>query len=263
MNAFVLYLLTLVSVVLSRPNLRIVGGSDVSKPFKYPFMVSILKNDVHICGGTLYHGNMVITAAHCSPKSGQVHLHSAETHRHNLELFYKEEGGMKHQVESVYTNSKFDLTTGAHDIAVWELDAPFNKEAGIELDDGSISNQTEFPLKFIGWGITDTKEVATILQEVVLPIIDFDKCNKKYNNTLIKQAQFCTMDNEQKKDACQGDSGGPAFVKRGNKFILVGVTSFGETCGHSEFPGVQTRVSSYKGFIDGIVNMTNKNKTGV
>ena len=44
------------------------------------------------------------------------------------------------------------------------------------------------------------------------------------------------------KDTCQGDSGGPLVIKENNKFIQVGIVSWGRGCGDV---GVYTRVSNY------------------
>ena len=43
----------------------IVGGEE-AKAGDFPFIVSILINGTHDCGGTLLNANTVLTAAHCS-----------------------------------------------------------------------------------------------------------------------------------------------------------------------------------------------------
>lgn len=60
--------------------------------------------------------------------------------------------------------------------------------------------------------------------------------------------QFCAADREGKQDTCSGDSGTGLQVKllaftRLHPF-LVGVTSFGKSCG-SDTPGVYSRIASY------------------
>lgn len=54
----------------------------------------------------------------------------------------------------------------------------------------------------------------------------------------------------------QGDSGGPIEVtSRGNQCVhhVIGVTSFGKRCGLPNAPGVYTRVSAYRTWIEGVV----------
>ncbi|KAJ8969246.1 hypothetical protein NQ314_001854 [Rhamnusium bicolor] len=63
---------------------------------------------------------------------------------------------------------------------------------------------------------------------------------------LLTSHMFCA--GEKNMDSCQGDSGGP-FVISGK---LYGLVSFGEGCGKHNYPGVYTRISSFRSFIYGI-----------
>lgn len=53
------------------------------------------------------------------------------------------------------------------------------------------------------------------------------------------------------KDACQRDSGGPMKVNG----KLHGIISWGFECGHPQYPGVYTRVTTFREWI--------KNNTGL
>lgn len=44
---------------------RIVGGSAVSDPHQYPWMVGLLRGGDFYCGGALIASQWVLTAAHC------------------------------------------------------------------------------------------------------------------------------------------------------------------------------------------------------
>ena len=56
-------------------------------------------------------------------------------------------------------------------------------------------------------------------------------------------------------DSLLGDSGGPLYCpsesRESDSFYLAGVISHGEGCARSDSPGVYTRVSAYKDWIDG------------
>lgn len=55
---------------------------------------------------------------------------------------------------------------------------------------------------------------------------------------------------------CQGDSGGPIQVYHSSlacMYTVVGITSFGKSCGIESVPGVYTRVSAYLDWIERVV----------
>merc|ERR1712224_567715 len=73
---------------------RIVGGTDVTPPFKQLHLVSLQRgNGGHFCGGSLiYDGTWVLTAAHClqgAPYGAVPNaLRRVVLHRHDLRTPY-------------------------------------------------------------------------------------------------------------------------------------------------------------------------------
>lgn len=57
---------------------------------------------------------------------------------------------------------------------------------------------------------------------------------------------------KQGKDSCSGDSGGPMQIGTGNQWTQIGIVSWGIGCGKSFYPGVYTRVTEVKEWIDKI-----------
>ncbi|KXN69889.1 putative trypsin-like serine protease precursor [Conidiobolus coronatus NRRL 28638] len=233
------------------PPPRIVNGYDVSPAFKYPTFVSIQRSGFHDCGGTLWNGNTIITAAHCS--QNDVSVNTVKVHRHDLAKTDKQEKGKTYKVLSHTVHPKYTTTNNGYDVAIWKIDAPAGKRTAIELDDGKVGNKVDTLLTAIGWGSTGSGPAKTILQEVKLPIFDFPTCQKDYINANLNMTnadtQLCAGFPEGGKDTCQGDSGGPLFTIQGKKTILVGLTSYGIGCARPNLPGVYTRVSAVKDWI--------------
>ncbi|KAJ9061691.1 Testisin [Entomophthora muscae] len=60
---------------------------------------------------------------------------------------------------------------------------------------------------------------------------------------------LCALQIGGQADSCQGDSGGPLIARVCGHWILVGIVSFGQSCGLATAPGIYTRVSAFPLFI--------------
>ena len=101
-----------------------------------------------------------------------------------------------------------------------------------------------------GWGLADEKAGATtkILQKLDIPIIDWKKCQHLLSEFGFSENMFCAGYEEGGKDACQGDSGGPLVLKKDDKFVQIGVVSWGEGCARKGRPGVYVKLASKSDF---------------
>jgi len=73
-------------------------------------------------------------------------------------------------------------------------------------------------------------------------------------STIDVERNICAEGKDRRADSCQGDSGGPLVAKVQGKFVQVGVVSWGHSCADGVFPGVYTKVSSYKDWINDTIN---------
>ncbi|NWR22710.1 ENTK Enteropeptidase, partial [Emberiza fucata] len=105
-----------------------------------------------------------------------------------------------------------------------------------------------------GWGaISSEGPSSNILQEAEVPLLSNEKCQQwlpKYN---ITENMLCAGYDMGGIDSCQGDSGGPLTFEDGDKWFLVGVTSFGEGCALPQRPGVYARVTMFVDWIKNII----------
>ncbi|HEX2449060.1 MAG TPA: trypsin-like serine protease [Methyloceanibacter sp.] len=73
-------------------------------------------------------------------------------------------------------------------------------------------------------------------------------------STIDVKRNICAAGKGRRADSCQGDSGGPLVAKVQDKFVQVGVVSWGHSCADGVFPGVYTKVSSYTDWINETMN---------
>jgi trypsin len=246
--------------VLSNSNFefapRIVNGYEVNPPFKYPFMMNIIRDGSFYCGGTLYNADTMITAAHCSFEAPI--NYTVQSHRHDRTKTAAEEDGKVYNVKKIIAHPEHDKFTKDNDIAIWKLDTDVdNSETYVDLDSGSLGNQSGLINTVIGWGDLNYNIThATTLQEIKIPIVDSEKCKNSYGSkkTINAKTMLCAGVDDGFKNPCFGDSGGPLGVVDNNKFTLVGVVSFGRYCGAPDYPEVFARVSNYIDWIKSYAN---------
>lgn len=224
---------------LSEIDERIVGGKNVTIE-EYPWQVSLQYGRTHICGGSLYSKDIVITAAHC------VFNKTAEHFKVRVGSTKYYEGGELVNVTTFKIHNEFNFTTYENNIALLRLEHPVTFSRKVK----SIKLARRYPTfrtnaVVTGWGSTGGNLLSTSLQAAnvkLLPPKDCASSSHSYGN-LIKPGMICAYAKE--KDLCDGDSGGP-LVNRGR---LIGVVCWDRGCGHADLVGVYTDVVHYKPWI--------------
>ncbi|XP_066952394.1 trypsin-1-like [Macrobrachium rosenbergii] len=147
-----------------------------------------------------------------------------------------------------------------NDIALLKLDQPIEFDDTMQPICMPSSHDYEPPEKEVvatGWGVTaENGKPSNILQEVALTLKSPNDCKKLNDNApktfTLTDNMICTY--TQGKDACQGDSGGPLITRStDNRWVLLGIVSFGYGCAEPNVPGFYTKVVNY---LDWIKNVT-------
>ncbi|XP_012171119.2 serine proteinase stubble isoform X1 [Bombus terrestris] len=247
------------------PESRIVGGNRSSFG-KWPWQISLRQwrtsTYLHKCGAALLNENWAITAAHCveNVPPSDLLLRIGE---HDLANEDEPYGYQERRVQIVASHPQFDPRTFEYDLALlrfYEPLLPFQPNVlpiCLPDDDESYVGRTAY---VTGWGrLYDEGPLPSVLQEVAVPVINNTMCEVMYRNAgyieHIPHIFICAGWRNGEYDSCEGDSGGPMVIQRARdkRWILAGVISWGIGCAVPNQPGVYTRISEFREWINQIL----------
>ena len=106
----------------------------------------------------------------------------------------------------------------------------------------------------VGWGdlLQGANLGSNTLQQVLVPINSTAQANAAgWYNGAVTANMFAAGFAAGQKDSCQGDSGGPYMVPDGSGgYALAGAVSWGNGCAQAQQPGIYTRLSNFRTWID-------------
>jgi len=96
------------------------------------------------------------------------------------------------------------------------------------------------------------------MKEVDLPILNNTECEASYRRAgyweHIPDIFICAGYQDGRKDTCEGDSGGGMVVERyDGRYEIVGILSWGIGCAEKNRPGVYTRITKFRGWIEHVI----------
>ncbi|XP_015595622.1 trypsin-1 [Cephus cinctus] len=224
---------------------RIVGGTATAIE-NIPFQLSLVINKEVVCGAVLIATNKAITAAQCVhglPSTAVVTVKGGTSYRTSL--------GTSRNVNEIKIHNNFNQYTYDYDIAILTLSQKFELSKQIALAKLPIVNEIVAPGKIAnvsGWGITTIggTEYAGLLQTVQVPIVATKVCASAHARlNTVTDRMLCAGFTTGGNDWCKGDVGGP-LVYAGK---VIGLASWGASCGSVGSPGVYTRIAALRQWI--------------
>ncbi|XP_067668333.1 serine-rich adhesin for platelets-like [Haliotis asinina] len=230
------------------PTAYILGGSR-SVRGEWPWVVSLMSGRKQVCGAAIISSMWVITAGHCvetlinSPQTTNIVAGHVNLDGPNVESF---------RVTEIVLHPEYNFIYYA-DIALIRLQRPLVFSVRVKplcLPSHQRDWPTSLPCFIAGWGVNKKMNIlagvtSPYLHHAKLHLWSQSKCRDVYH-TKVKDTMVCAGEASGAVDACKGDSGSPLMCQMApDKWVQVGITSWGEGCGQVGKPGVYTRVDRY------------------
>ena len=240
-----------------RAQAKIVGGQP-ARIDNWPWQVWVIGAAPDgwrlTCGGSIIAPRWILTAAHCLTDDNGTSLADLG---YEFSVVFGEDRPQRNPgvpVDRLIPHERYNPSIFANDIALIRLadNIPGNRSIQLssERTDGVFA-RAGLCATVTGWGtINEGGDASDTLRRADLPIMATGACNEAYPGQ-VTSGNICAGYEQGGVDSCQGDSGGPLIVRHGesNRYVQVGVVSWGYGCARPGNPGIYTRVSQYIGWI--------------
>jgi trypsin len=235
---------------------NLIVNGDTVNPSEYQFFLRSWPDSVRdttdiLCGASLIHSDIILTAAHCQggfnygamaydPSTGLVNRYK----KVDLQIAFPE----------YYSN--LDIIN--YDLMILRLSKPITdiKPVMINADPDFPINNNSSLLDALGFGLTEDGSVSQVLKVGHFTPITNDQCFQRFRiaNVDLSEDILC-VDPSTDDSICAGDSGGPlitSIIDSNNNIntVQVGVVSFGNECEPDWIPDGFARVSYFTDWIN-------------
>ncbi|KFO69178.1 Chymotrypsinogen 2, partial [Cuculus canorus] len=155
-------------------------------------------------------------------------------------------------IAKVFKNPKFNMLTIRDDITLIKLATPAHLSARVSpvcLPDPNEDFPGGMTCVTTGWGRTDaaSSQTPAVLQQVALPLLTNEQC-KQYWGFRIRNMMVCAG-----ADGASSCMVGARVCQKDGVWTLVGIVSWGSGTCDPRVPGVYTRVTVLRDWIDSIL----------
>ncbi|XP_066575497.1 chymotrypsin-like protease CTRL-1 [Amia ocellicauda] len=224
---------------------RILNGHNAVSG-SWPWQVSLQDSTgFHFCSGSLINEYWVMTSALCGVTPGQHRAILGEYDRSS-----NTEPIQNKSIARVITNPQHNSNTFDSDIALVKLSSPAlltDRVQPVCLATSTTNFAAGTQCVTTGWGHTGIVASPPRLQQVSMPLMSQAIC-QLYWGTQITNNMMCA--GAAGASTCLGDSGGPLVCESGGVWQQVGIVSWGFYNCYVYFPGVFTRISALRSWID-------------
>ncbi|KAL7646381.1 UNVERIFIED_CONTAM: hypothetical protein RMT77_003294 [Armadillidium vulgare] len=232
---------------------RIVGGIEAEEN-EFSWQAAVYYWKKFFCSASIINNLYLLTAAHCFKRFRvkkdilvfNVTNISAVLGVHQREEFskYKE----VRQIIQAIIHEKYRPCNHSNDIALIKMKEPLTRYTSTinPICLPPSGRKFENILATVsGWGYEKKKGSAVAnLKKTNVTILSNFLCNKKISKYFSEDIMMCA--DSFNSQTCKGDSGGPLMIINGSdKFVQIGVVSFGFGCPTRFFPHLYTRVNHY------------------
>lgn len=226
----------------------IIGGTNIPK-LRYPYYVSIDKNNGVIVSGALIAPDIVLTAGHVildnmdnltikigpwAPRNNE-----SETAQEIAVQHYMLHPDWNMTTAGLFQNDFMVMKLGESDVR--HTPVALNRNADIPMVNATVN------MMGLGWTQPTTLSPATVVQEATLVCVSNDECESAEDSLRgslylgeIDDTMLCTVSPPNTThDGCAWDSGDPIIIKGETleQDLLVALGSSGVTCADPVFPG--------------------------